>query len=57
MPTAKLLSASGETLNLIELDAGCIVLNETEAVTLTLEELSSGYFYVVPVGVTVERVA
>ena len=57
MPTAKLLSASGETLNLIELDAGCIVLNETEAVTLTLEEISSGYFYIVPVGVTVERVA
>ena len=57
MPTAKLLSASGETLNLIELDAGCIVLNENDAVTLTLEEISSGYFYIVPVGVTVERVA
>ena len=57
MPTAKLLSATGETANMIELDEGCIVLNETEAVTLTLDEVSSGYFYIVPVGVTVERVA
>ena len=57
MPTAKLLNPVGETVNMIELDAGCIVLNETEAVTLTLEEISSGYFYIVPVGVTVERVA
>ena len=57
MPTAKLLNPSGETVNMIELDEGCIVLNEDEAVTLTLEEVASGYFYIVPVGVTVERVA
>ena len=57
MPTAKLLNPSGETVNMIELDEGCIVLNDEEAVTLTLEDISSGYFYIVPVGVTVERVA
>ena len=55
MPTAKLLSATGAVLNTIMLDAACVVISEAEARALTLEQMSIGYFYTVPPGVTVER--
>ena len=55
MPIAKVLDPAGAVLNTIELDPECAVIDEKDATTLTLEELASGYFFIVAPGVIVER--